>query len=284
MLGYRLAAPLAALVCVACGGAPDLSDGDTLVLETQAISIAPGEESYVCQYFPPGKEARWIDEFFVPSTPGLHHLFVFRMPDDGRRGAEPGPCNGDVNAKSDGRFPAINGGSFTVPAGAAFALDAGEGLLFQMHLLNASAERLDARVVWKAHLVAADRVEAPAGIFFFSNTDIDLPPHADTTVTKTCTAPQSGSMFAANGHFHGHTIEYRASIAGQRVLDGTVGDSSRRFDPAFAIHAGDPITWSCDDRNTGVSDVVYGPSLQNEMCNFAAYLFPVEHSQTLRCQ
>jgi hypothetical protein len=283
-------AATAALGCAGADSAPEEGPKagpgvEVIRLETSPIHLAPGDEVYRCQYFPPAGHERWVDQIAVPQTTGLHHLFAIRMKDDGTLPAEPAKCPRDLSSGSAPMFPAVRGGAFTLPAGVAFGIAADEGLLLQMHLLDTGAEPLDVEVRWSARVVPADRVEAPAGMLYFTNRDIVLPPHEQTTVTKTCSAPADLHLFGANGHFHDLAVDYVATVAGRRILDLANGEVSRLLDPPLPVHAGDPITWSCIDDNTGATEVDFGPSLtRNEMCNFAAYAFPVPGSKTFRCE
>ncbi len=271
----------------ACGGESTEPPKDALVLQTTPHSLAPGEETYLCQYFPPSGPTHWIDRIDVDEAEGLHHLFVFRAAAADGLSTTLSPCPDDHGAEYKAQLPVVKpGGSFAMPAGVAVSIGADDGLLLQMHMLNTSTDPVDVSITWRAHVVAASEVEKPAGLFLFSITDIDLPPHRLTTVSKTCPAPLDVEMFAANGHFHTHAIGFDATIAGARILDGAGADGGARvlFDPPRAVHAGDPISWSCSDVNAGATDVRYGPSFaKNEMCNFAAYVFPVKDSQTFRC-
>jgi hypothetical protein len=257
-----------------------------IVVETTPYTLDPGEETYRCQYFPPTGERQWIDSVSIDPTPGFHHVFVYRMPDGAKEATAQAECADDFSSAGGALLPIVKpGGSFDFPSGIAISVGEQEGILVSMHMLNTAAEPATVQITWRGKIVPAPEVVHPAGMFLFGDRNIDLPPHRETVVSHTCPVPVDASMFFAAGHHHTHTISYRATLAGTVIVGGPSNEGGHHFSPPIPVHAGDPISWSCDDVNDGANDVVYGPSfLNNEMCNFVAYVYPVEDSKTYRCE
>src|SRR5207248_4437459 len=89
----------------------------------------------------------------------------------------------------------------TLPAGTAMRLEAYHGLYFQEHFINATQAPMTTRVSYRLGTVDAARVRDAAGMIFYSNFDLFVPP-GRSTATETCRAPRDLSLMLATGHMH----------------------------------------------------------------------------------
>jgi hypothetical protein len=265
-------------------GPPGDETGPELQLTTLPFEVPAGTERLICQYFPASGVARWLDTFNVEATPGMHHVDVFRVPDTGSLPTGAFDCTDDPPPHAPMLPPTPR--HMTLPPGVAYQIAGDEALFFNTHFINTTSEALHARVRWTAGIVAASDVTAPAGVLFFPNPNIYVPPEAMATITKTCSVPGDFQMFMLAGHFHDHTSSFTASLDGDTLLELTQStkDRATNFDPPISVGASTSLTWTCVDENTGATPIVYGPSvLTNEMCQASSYVFPVPDSATLRC-
>jgi hypothetical protein len=282
MCRFALVLPLAALLA-ACGSDPPPPAGGDLVVTLDPVTIAPQEEVVYCEYLPADGTERWLTSFTTEMTAGSHHLLVFRV-DEAAADTPPTPgrrvCDQlDLPQGLDGMFPGSQQPHTEValPDGVAMRLGPRQGLFFQFHYFNPTAAPLIANISWRARTVPAAAVKSPAGMMFYSNFDLMVPP-GTSQATLSCVVPTERTLLGATGHMHRRGTFFDAALDGADVYhsDSWLEAPLTAF-PAPGMHVarGARMSWTCTYANAGTQTYSFGPSaLDNEMCILAAIYYP----------
>ena len=228
---FACGAPPAATGPASDGGAgssPDLAtDGivDTKVFKLTPWTLQPGEERIQCQYVHADGKERSISGFGTDMTAGSHHLVVFRINEANTggvviddHGGQPFPCSQlDIPDGFDGLLPGsqVQHTRFNLPDGVAMHLAATHGLLFQSHYINATQAPINTDVTWTIRSIDPARVKQPAGMLFYSNFGLSIPPNQKSTASRTCKAPGDIYLISATGHMHRHATSFDATVNDQ---------------------------------------------------------------------
>ena len=301
---FALASFAAALAVAGCssnpdnGGPPDMAEQPTPDLSQQAtgdmagvttfsysltpFTLQPGEEQINCYYVPADGIEKYFDHIVVDMNPGSHHLIVMRI-DESANGFQapppgPAPCN-DIPSGFDAMLPGSQTQhyDYSTPAGVAMHLSPKNGLYFQSHYINATQQPLTTAVTWRIDTVEKSTVQNVAGIVFYSNWGVTVPPGM-SQASMTCPSPVNMNLITGLGHMHMRGIAFDTTLKGANILHTNTWD-----DPAPAIYAapgmavqkGDQINWTCSYNNTDTKTYTFGNSAKNnEMCIFAAGYYP----------
>lgn len=296
------------LLASACGGASATSDGggtppsdggdpvdaappaQGLTFSLAPVTLMPGEEKLFCQYVPSDGKEHWINRFVTDLSPGSHHLVVFRVTDTTNMVKAYGPVDCinqqiPTDVAVTGMLP---GGQqlhtdAPLPDGIAMKLGANEGLFFQEHYINATSAPITSHVSWFAGTVDAATVQQTAGMIFYSNYGLNVPPGM-SQASMTCKAPGDLHLVTATGHMHQRGTAFDATVAGQNIYHTSNWDEPNGSlfpAPGYAVKMGDPISWTCSYDNTTTNTYTYGNSaINNEMCIFASIFYPSPNSAT----
>ncbi len=286
--------PLVLLALAGCGNdMPQMMDNPMpqqlgVVSHTLTpFTLQPGEEKIYCQYVPPDGKDHWVNKFVTDMAPGSHHLVVFRIQDNvGLPASGPTPCTQlDIPSGFDGMLPGsqTQHNEIDLPDGVAMKMDPNHGLLFQEHYINATNAPLTSAVTWSAHEADPASVKNAAGMIFYSIFDLNIPT-GESTQTKTCGAPGNVSLVTATGHMHKHGVTFDAHVNGQAVYHSDTWNEPPNItlpSPGMAVHAGDPISWSCSYQNDTGMPLHFGNSAAtNEMCIFVSIFYPSAYGST----
>ena len=172
----------------------------------------------------------------------------------------------------------IESGTLAAPPGAAFHLKAGQQILVQLHLLNATT----AVVTDKATITFDTTMNSdatPAGMFGMTDTQISLPPQAASDVSMNCQVGEDMSVFAVFGHMHQLGTRIELSRTNGSMLFGESWDFNNQptIPQLFQLSQGDQLTLHCHYQNTSDATVAYGESSNDEMCAFVLYYTPYQH-------
>lgn len=278
--------PLADLATAPTG---DLAGTGSASYSLAPFSLAPGEEKINCYYVPPVGRDRYVNRITVEMNAGSHHLVVFRIKDpQGMPASGPMPCSQvDIPSGLNGMLPGSQQqhSDMTLPDGVALLIAHDEGLYFQSHYINATPkDTITTKVTYTFTTVDPSTVMQTAGMIFYSNFGLDIPPGM-STAPKTCLAPQDLNLVTATGHMHKHGLTFDATVAGQSVYHTDNWDEPNGAvfpAPGRAVKSGDPITWTCAYNNDTGMPLKFGNSaVTNEMCIFAGIYYPAKDSQTL---
>ena len=168
---------------------------------------------------------------------------------------------------------------YEFPEGVALKLPARTGLDLNTHYVNRSGEPSSGEVYMNLHTIDSSAVKHEAKIINMNNTDIELPPNKETTVTADFRVPETMNIFQLFSHSHEKTIEFRVEIAGGR-RDGELLYISydwehppvMKFDPPLVVKRGEKIRLKTTYNNWTDQTVQFGLRSTDEMMIlFGAY-------------
>jgi len=253
-------------------------------LASTAVTMAPGEEQYLCWSFvlPSTAPLNIIATQPQVSPHGVHHYAVFT-----KTGAVPAQPNGYDCKVMDATWSLVAGGGvgtpgITFPAGTSMNLAGGTQIVLQLHLLNAtSAAETPTGII---NLLGTSETNLqPVGLLIAGTLDISIPPHqSDVKVTGGCAAPfDMPNVFATFPHMHqlGTNIFISLTAKGSKtpnvLIDKSWDFGSQGVYPATGTaKAGDQVEVQCTYDNTTADTVVFGESTTNEMCLGVLYYWP----------
>jgi hypothetical protein len=161
---------------------------------------------------------------------------------------------------------------------------ASQVLIFQVHYLNATANDLTANVNVDLTLdTNPDDIQTHAGILFFYDPFIDVPPGAMATAQMRCPIPDDITMIYASSHYHSRGVGYGAWIDSTPTQLSTTPfytsaswSSPPNQQMSMPVAAGTQLRWQCQyDNSQGTEEYFQGQSaLTNEMCMFIGLYYP----------
>lgn len=288
---------IAIVFVAACGGSGGTGDdtGDDVLdppppdggqqLATPSITLAPGEEKYMCYSFLSPQRDVAIVAANAITVPGVHHMAVYTalVPpvdqawdcSDKLFSLQWTPIWG-VGASEEG---------LTVPPGVGFKLPGYTPYVLQLHLQNAGDTSLTIRAGVNLTYAPDDQTASliPAGIFALGTFDIAIPPGAvDHTQSIPCAVNREMNVFAVLPHMHklgtkislGHADDDVTPLTDIYTLDPwdfnkqPIVPETYRFDPGHQIGV------TCHWDNPGATEVDFGESSDNEMCFFVLFYYP----------
>jgi hypothetical protein len=300
LLGLALA-----LAGAACGSSETTGGGTGAAPDPNALAfhvettVKPGTEAQLCKFIALPKDR---GELAVTSadhtyTEGSHHFLVYRtsMTEIPSGGGDLVSCD-DTEWMSTVRGVAYAAqaptGDLTLPEGVSQRFTPGEVLLVQVHYVNASQADLDAKVDFTFHTAPADSAKIEAGVLFFFNPIIDVPPHGTSSAALSCPIPEDVNLLFAASHMHRRGASFEAHQGGQP--EGSLYTSKtwsepvpRTFSPTDAsakVAKGASISYSCSYQNSDDQRYIAGPSAQHdEMCMFIGMYYPKLDTATELC-
>jgi hypothetical protein len=208
-----------------------------------AFTVPPGHEEQSCYFVrvPDLNQGQdfWVDHVRSATTPGTHHLNVFRVrtlidlkPDDGapiKIGSYDGaviyghddythsPCWKSSNwadwplvSNSQSPSPTDRYTDWQMPAHVALRFTPGEMLMIQSHYVNSALQ--PAPVGGKVGINmyrTSDPAPQEVGTLFATQQNIRICESApNPTFSGACHLPSSATIIAANGHFHSRGREF----------------------------------------------------------------------------
>jgi Copper type II ascorbate-dependent monooxygenase, C-terminal domain len=253
------------------------------------FTLAPGAEQIQCYYVAADGKEKYVNRFITDMNPGSHHLIVMRIDETRAGGNKPpaGPADCvDIPAGFDGMLPGSQQlhSDFPLPDGVAMKVSATHGLYFQSHYINATSSSITTGVTWKLETVEKAKVQQIAGIVFYSNWALSVPPGM-SQATVTCPAPQDMSLVTGTGHMHKRGIAFDATLSGTNIFhtnNWDEPDGAIYASPGLTVKTGDNIVWTCTYDNTTSTTFHFGNSAAaNEMCIFAAGYYPSVDGETI---
>ena len=160
-------------------------------------------------YFPQEAEEYYVNQIEFVMAQGTHHCIAYLFSEE-YLGAAPTPyeirdihmdyLGNDVQQMIENimtlqehtfvfgtQMPFWN---YTLPEGVALKIDSNYGLDINPHYFNYTDETIQGELYLNFHTMLPQDVEKEAGILQLNNTDIELPPNQETTITKTFSANQ----------------------------------------------------------------------------------------------
>ena len=304
--------PAAAVVALALAGcstgtssgaggsslAPPAS-GQGVQFEMQT-TIAAGAEDERCT-FVTATEDLWVHQEAVEYTPGSHHFIlwnttyasipttdtsgntvdtsgVFECP-----GGPPAAWSVDryVGGSQSADAPNILG---ALPDNVAIHIPAGSILMMDLHVLNTTPAALPVTVRMNLDTIPKSQVTEEAGIYFFYNPFIAVPPASSSHARMSCPVTSDVTLTTAQTHMHKWGLGGTAKIEdGAGALVEQIYTSSTWSDPPVTewstplmnLQAGQQIDYECNYQNDGATTIIQGLSaVTNEMCVFVGAYYP----------
>jgi hypothetical protein len=262
--------------------------------------LAPGIETERCHFFVAPPDGLAINRQEVRFTPGSHHVLLYStpykaIPTKDRFGADvdtsavfecgkEGPTahwdvDGVVGGSQTARGPAI---IESLPSDVAVKIPAGTVLLMNTHYLNATAGALvtDARI--NLFTVPAAQVKREAGMVFFYNPFIRIPPKGRAQAREVCPVLSEIFLVNAQSHMHRRGVGYQADLLdpqGNKMMElyqSTDWEDvvMRSFNPARRLEPGQLIDYRCEYDNPEDRVVTQGLSTRDEMCMLVGVYYP----------
>jgi hypothetical protein len=256
------------------------------VASTQ-VTLDGGGEKYLCWSFKmPSAFSIIGTETGLPAV-AVHHYAVFTS-----SSAVPADAAGYDCRVMDGSWGLVSGGGrgtpgLKFPDGVGMPLPAGQHIVFQLHLLNASSSPVTVPVAAINLLGSTATNLQTAGVIIAGNLDITLPAHSTgVKISGGCPAPWPlTNVFALFPHMHtlgthiSMTVTKQGTTTPDMLLDQSWDFGSQGVYPATGTAAqGDQIGVTCTFTNPGNSDVHFGESTLDEMCLGVLYYYPAQQA------
>jgi len=270
-------------------------------LDSKTVSnIPPGGDVTYCQYVmaPFDHDVDVLDVRGIQSSAG-HHAAVFTYAADGSTpigtsepcmgteftsgglGADAGNSTSSLLAIGAylGAIGGATGGSSaaTLPAGVAFRMKKGNGIMLNVHYLNTTREAVDGNTAVDIKFADADPSRTIAAMFVNVNIGFNIAPDSHTSSSIDCVAQGDLNLLLMANHMH----EFGTSASTQVIPAGSTTPTmlhedktwtyEMQFNPVYtdwsvatpyAVHSGDTIRTTCNWANT-TSEAMTFP---REMC------------------
>lgn len=292
-IAVAVAVALAATTPIACSSSSEPTPTATLALAL-SVNVAAGSETHRCRFVKVDSAFKgYITSMRHEYTPGSHHLVLFRTDlTEIAAGSE-----GDLDCYAKGRDVMAHArgvlyasqtasGSTTLPEGVGLPIAAGEVLLLQAHYLNPGTAPLDAKVdVQVAVVPDTTPMRAEAGVLFFYDPFIVVPPGGRASALMRCAIAKDITLLSGVSHMHKRGIGFQAFVdppAPAAELTSTPFYTSSDWNhpealaAPLAIAAGSKLRFRCDYQNAaGADQVIQGQSAElDEMCVFTGLYYP----------
>ena len=270
---------LSAASPLSCGGETDLLKEPTPEtwsrLAEGSWSLEPGAE-----------DPRWCKKIVLQEDvylsairpvhpPGTHHTTLSLAADDGKE-----TCIGSMFSTGLIYAAGAGTGDLRMPKGVAMKLPAGQALLLNLHIYNASAAPLAGTSGIEVVRAKPEEVTSEAGLLISGPTNFSLPPGQKTTLSHTCALGGDQTAFTLFPHMHqlGVHIKTTVTVGGKQMVlhDGEYEFEEQYLLPVgpISFRAGDSITTECTYENSGATPVKFGESSDTEMCFSILFRYP----------
>ncbi|MEZ4371996.1 MAG: hypothetical protein R3B07_14275 [Polyangiaceae bacterium] len=272
-LSSTLAVVVAALAIASCSSSESSpeSDPNTLVVQSDAVTVPAGSERYMC-YAHTLTEDVYVDRFDYSARPIVHHFLLAKTLTPEPEGLT--DCS-DVLFRFSW-LPLFGAGKgdaqLQLPDDSAVVLPKGTQVLLQLHLLNTTSKDVTDRPKITLHKTQ-DRTRMPAGIYAFGTDKIALQPNAKGSAVDDCTMSEDVELFGLLAHMHylGENLVFETASAGaaleQRYRKDPWNFDTQIIEPvSLKLKAGDQTRVTCNYDNSTPGDIGFGESSSDEMC------------------
>jgi hypothetical protein len=268
---------------------PDAELATSVSMTITPFVVKAGDEVYMCQWFanPFGGNDVDIVEIDGQMSQGSHHFFVFDMQ----------PSTGQTTASPETACPAAGLEFFpyiylsqqpnwdvTYPqADMAYPLAGQDGLMMNVHFLNASTEDIQATATVTIRTANPTDIKTYVGNLFLNNQAIAVPPTPMTsppyavTASATPPIPYDYYLLQSWSHMHQYGTNFTASVAGTQVYQTTNWNNPPVFNhsPPISVPQGSAFSWTCDYYNPTLSTMYFGDSAAtDDMCIYFGQFYP----------
>ena len=289
--------PLALLALLwlapACGGTTGQNDppdatpspadaavpsGEWATLIDGEWTLSAGSEDYLCVRYTVPQDL-FISEFRAIVPLGTHHSVLTVGQPSGPDGIT--SCTSFSNQPAMIYGAGINTDPIALPEGVAMRVRAGQQLLLNLHLFNASDAVLSGLSGVEMKTMAAEEVVHEAEVLLMGPLlDLRIPPGISTQSGQ-CTMNGDVTLFMISPHLHQLGTHMRAVAVRDGQEDVVLFDQPYDFEDQ-QVHPIEPIEMALGDRvevhctynNTTGSTVSWGESSDEEMCFATTYRYP----------
>jgi len=280
-----LASLLLSIGCSSTGPFPPGDAPGTERLVSSDYTLAAGQEIYTCKRVTMTTDV-WIHSITPVNGIGTHHQLLAIDPNPQSPDGIESPCDPLQPTWQMLFASGVNSPTLAMPDGVAFHLSKGDQIVFQMHLLNASADAVTskasldivaldaAKVQYEAEMVLAGPPPIPTIAHF------QIPPGDNQVISDSCTFPGASNFYALFPHMHklGKHIKVSTIIGGTTnvIWDQDYQFTNQQFtsfDP-IPMQKGDQIHVDCTYDNETGATVPMGESSNQEMCFAISYRYP----------
>ncbi len=252
-------------------------------------SLPPGSEGYVCVRKTLSEDL-WISAFGAVAPPGTHHTVLTYGPATEPDGVF--DCNTSINHDVMIYGSGVGSRPFTMPAGVAVRIPAGQQLLLNLHLFNTAADELSgsSSITFQELGEAAREQAIEAEAILAGPVLLTIPP-GEHSITGACTFEKDATLFGVAPHMHQLGVHMKvvahSSESGSRtILDAPYSFDDQQITPLseeLPMRAGDTVEIRCDYRNETGDTVSWGESSLDEMCFAGLYRYPRDPDGVFTC-
>jgi hypothetical protein len=235
--------------------------------------LAPGGETLTYKVVEASHPDMFVNSYEVSERSGMHHLAFYTgtpgIPDGAKAVINPALFLAQVAHEST-----TMGNGAPEYADAAFKAGAGS-FVVAVHAINETPEPMLIEAWINLHTVAIPGTLL-LPLQLSGGQAMAVPPHAKETIKAGVLAPDE-NIVQLVGHFHAHTTEERAFLAGKQFystttwLEPTVAWFTSLTAPLH-ITSGAELSWECDVDNTTDATLRYANAVQTaEMCNLVGF-------------
>lgn len=164
----------------------------------------------------------------------------------------------------------VGSGEMTFPEGVGFELEAGQQIMLNVHLFNASDSELSGTSGVEVYVVPKASITQLATVSAKIDPELEIEPGIGQTETGSCTVLEGGHVYHWWPHMHKLGRRMSITINGEMVFDEAYSFESQAYRPAdIDIEAGDVIDFTCTYDNPTDDVVGFGGSTNEEMCFLA---------------
>ena len=280
--------------------------GQPLVL-TMKSTLPAGFETERCRFFQAPPEGLWVSGQDIQYTAGSHHVLLFStryttIPDEDSHGtnrpdaagvfecADGAAADWDIDGVVAGAQSA-SAGPLRSPEGIALHVPGNAVLLMNTHYLNASPNPVDTEATINLDVVDATAVQNEAGVLFFYNFWITVPPNGQAESRMRCPITRDITLLDAQSHMHARGVGYSADLLGSDgksenlyTNDSWENVPVKTFGDGKKLPAGSFIDYRCEYQSSEDRVIRQGLTTKDEMCMFVGVYWPrdarLEHCAT----
>lgn len=190
--------------------------------------VYPQNEREFLYYWPlNNSEALYANRFEVTMKRGSHHFLFYKYPEEAAR-PEPFAFRDfrDPSGKDNYEtlFSTLNQifvwgtqiprTDYKLPPGVALKIEKNQGFDINAHYVNYSNEPYTGEIYANVHTIPETEVIHVADNLFLNNTQFELPPGKETTITKTYTFDEPKNIINLWSHAHKRMTEFKVFIKG----------------------------------------------------------------------
>jgi len=266
---------------------PNNPTAETYTLTLDAFDVRPGVERQVCRVVNlPSDGPVDIVSMHATMSGNSHHFNAYKVigdssPVSGAAGEVHDCSPGEEQLSGDAAYffgSALPERFVHTPAGVAFHFEAGQQIILEQHVINATNDTMQGEVTFELTTATEGAIEHHADIIWFANWSFIVLPGESETTTH-CTVPYDVEVFGLSSHSHERgehfSIEKWSGGGTEHLYDSFnwAEPPYLELEPTVSLAAGEGLQWTCSWHNSG-GIVIPGRESTNEMCITFAAAYP----------